>query len=212
MPDLRLVRAVVLGFLALLTAGLCPATPIVFQGHFNYDDGLQEFLIEVSGPGTFTMQTYSYAGATVNGTPIPGNGFRPVLALFDELGTLINLNAGDGLSLDASFAFQAGGGGRYFLALTQYPNFPLGNRWDGYQFQGQGNFTGPLFRGDPGSFIDQDSTQHTGLWAIGIDFTPEGPDSELDARAIPEPAPMVPAAIGLIMLLPFRRLVARRNA
>jgi hypothetical protein len=206
----------------LLIAMAVPATAtnFSFQGSFTKDDDLEMFRIVLDAPSTITLHTLSYGGGTNQvGTVIPRGGFDPILSLF--LGTgpaalLIGLN-NDGtcppLTTDSvtgacwdSYLQSNLPAGVYTAVITQSDNGPLGPfLGDGFLRTGQGNFTGPAFSGQPGSFIDANLSQRTANWSLDM------LDVDNVAR-IPEPGSMLLVLTGSVLLSRrFRQGWANKN-
>src|ERR1700677_3796217 len=66
----------------------------LFQGNFATDDQVALFNITANASETLTIETYSYAGGTVNSTLIPSGGFAPTAFLFDDIGDVLTLTNG----------------------------------------------------------------------------------------------------------------------
>lgn len=64
-----------------------------FQGTFATEDQVALFNITANTAETITIETYSYAGGTVNSTVIPAGGFAPT-AFFFINGAVITLSNG----------------------------------------------------------------------------------------------------------------------
>lgn len=180
---------------ALLAASLVVTAPAFagpiqsfsFTGNFTQDDNVQLFHFTLDNAATVTLRTWSYAGGTnAAGNAIARGGFDPILALFDSTGVLIDQNDDgsdvtdplSGSSFDSLLsAFLAAG--TYTVSLTQYDNFPTnGNLSDGFDRQGEGNFTGEPGFADfedcdisQGKFLDQSGSSacnRDGHWAVDI--------------------------------------------
>ena len=160
------------------------AASFSFQGNFAQDDDLQFFTLSVGSSSVVSFLTLSYGGGVnAAGSTIAPGGFDPVLSLFsgtiDPTGALIAAN-NDGtcppLNNDPvtgacwdSLIQVALNPGAYTLVLSQSDNVALGpTLGDGFLRMGQGNFTGPLFLGMPGSFVDQNPNQRDSHWAVDI--------------------------------------------
>ena len=91
--------------------------------------------------------------------------------------------------------------GFFLLALTQDDNLPVGPLLsDGFSRTGQGNFTGPEFTGQPGSFLLITGDQRTANWALEIEAD--------GAVAVPEPGTLQSLAAGIVLvLIGHRRIV-----
>jgi hypothetical protein len=195
-------------FLLLVSVSPSVAGPIFsFTGNFSADDNLQVIDFHVGSLGPVSIRTWSFAGGMNGaGQMIPDGGFAPVLSLFDSTGLLLTSDNEDssgsclprvpdlasGFCWDA-FLSQSLSPGSYFVVLTEDNNTPNGPGFsDGFSMQGQGNFTGPEFRGQPGSFILIDGSQRTSAWAFDI--------SGADSAGTPEPSSGLFAAAGLAFL------------
>ena len=83
------------------------------------------------------------------------------------------------------------GAGSYTLALTADDNYANGPTYgDGFFRSGQGDFTGPTFRGLPGAFILADGSQRTPFWAVDI--------LGVDAASVPPPGVPAPPVLVLV--------------
>lgn len=173
---------VVLGALALLIVPslALPTTNFSFTGNFVKDDDKPSFQFVLNAPGVVTIRTWGYAGGTnAFGRVIPAGGFDPTIQFFDSTGLLFGLNQ-DGTCMQVakdpvsgncfdSYYSQPIPAGTYTLYLTEYDNQANGPFLSSvFSEDGQGNFTGPLFIGKPGSFISIDTTQRTSAWALDI--------------------------------------------
>jgi hypothetical protein len=180
-----------------------------FTGIFQNDNDLQQFIFTISNPATVTLQTWSFAGG-INGATntIPAGGFAPVLALFDNLGTIVgnfdqggtapggcgprNLDAASGLCLDA-YLSDSLGAGTYMVVLSQQDNIPLGQNFsDGYQHDGDANFSG--------GFQDF-GYQRNSNWAVDIVTV----DSARVVSTVPEPSSVLLLLTGLGWLVSMNR-------
>jgi len=196
--------------LAMAVAASAHASVIV-NGSFFVDDQKQLFNILLLNPGTLTVRSAGYGGDS--NLSVKSGGFDTVLSLFSAgpSGQLLALdNDGacppsppdplTGFCVDAYLNLFLPGG-NYFLALTQYDNFPLGPALtDGFSREGQGNFT-PGLSGFPGvSFLDQGGNQRTGNWTLIF-------DGANDVTTVPEPGTLEVTAVfgGLLALLARRR-------
>jgi hypothetical protein len=192
---------------AALAPSLTKASTFTFGGTFGQDDSVEWFRIQMNAPGTLAVRTTSFA----NG------GFAPVLSLFEEAGSgaLIATDHAGGpgpgcgpRAVDPVVGFCWDGyvsvssdAGFFLLALTQDDNLPVGPLLsDGFSRTGQGNFTGPEFTGQPGSFLLITGDQRTADWALEI---------EADvAVAVPEPGTLQSLAAGIVLVLIGRRRIA----
>ncbi len=217
----KLIRAAGLPSLALLLAGACSATPVLYEGEFDRDDFIQQFLVTLEGPATLTARTLSFAGGTSGATTVVSGGFLPILTIFlpngdwlyaasvdtDTSGDCGPRSYATGYGCwDAYFSFSLSSG-TYLVALTQYGNQAGITSSDPFSAAGRGNFTGPDYIGQPGRFIQPTTfEQRTGDWAVEFDVV----GSDYRIMNLPEPASLAPVAAGLVVLLIARRRVFRR--
>ena len=172
------------------------------SGDFTADDNVELIPISILGLSQVTIQTTSFATG----------GFEPVLTLYDPSGNLLfqDANGGtepsgcgaratdpvSGFCLDAFIQGILNVPGTYTLALTEWDNIPSGPTLaDGFPQTGNGNFTGPEFTGNPGSFLLFNGAQRTSDWALQIDVAP-----------IPEPG-----SLGLALSAGFVAIALRRK-
>ena len=115
----------------IATGSLANASTINFSGSFIFDDDVQFFAYQTATGGNVTVSTSSFADG----------GFAPILALYDSSGALIfyadgvaNNDCsvanqadvlGTGYCYDASLSWDSVAGDTYYIALSQYDNFPL---------------------------------------------------------------------------------------
>jgi len=197
---LGLLAALVLAGSSTLSAGM-----VNFSGAFTHDDDVVLIPITVAGSSLITIRTTSFADGST--------GFEPVLTLFDGSGNLLlqdsmggTVPAGcDGRVIDPSSGFCLDGfiqgvlgAGSYTLALTEYDNIPGGTLSDGFPQTGNGDFTGPEFRGTAGAFVLFDGSQRTSAWALTV-----------DGAAVPEPGTMSLLAAALVSVMAIRRRARR---
>jgi hypothetical protein len=106
----------------------------LFQGTFSADNQVELFNITANISEVITFQTYSYAGGTVNSTPISAGGFAPVGFLFDNLGNVQTLFSGTCAQVgtdpttgncDDLYFQDTLGSGSYVLALAVDDNSPV---------------------------------------------------------------------------------------
>ncbi len=174
----------------VMTLGSAHAATQSYTGVFSHDDDRTLIAFTLATAANVTMQTWSFGGG-INGAgeSIAAGGFAPVLSLFDMNEQLIGLAqagaAGCGAgNPDATTGFcwdVAWNGildaGSYRAVLTQDGNAPLGSSLsDGFQQDGQGNYTGPAYLGVAGSFVLVDGSQRVGHWAL--DLTAPVPEPE----------------------------------
>lgn len=182
---------------------------ILYQGSFNADDQVQEFLFTIASTETVTIQTYGYAGGVVNSTTIPEGGFDPYLVLFTPTsnipGSIIgcanpaNIDSVTGDCLDA-YLQETLGPGTYTLALMVNDNSPTGGPFDPFADDGNPGFTCAEI-GLTGEFCDVGSALYelrTGNWALTI----TGADSSVE---LPEPGALSLATIGAAMFALWAR-------
>ena len=214
MTSVNLWRSVASASLFLVVAlAVTPASagPIQYlSGQFVTDDDLVQLTLTVQDTSAVTARTLSFAGG-VNflGAVIPAGGFAPILSLFGPGADLpliaIDRNGGPGgcgtRANDPKTGFCWDGliqtvlsRGTYRLVLSQDDNAPLGPTFfDGFLRAGGGNFTGPEFRGGPGSFLLVNGDQRTANWAVEI----SGAD-QAQLVGEPSPASLCLIALGLI--------------
>jgi hypothetical protein len=128
---MRFINGILL--LALVAAPGFAAT-FLFQGTFGADNQVELFNIVVSAPQTVQIETYSYAGGTVNSTAFAPGGFAPTAFLFDNLGDVQTINNGTCSQVnkdpttqncDDLFFDDPLQAGTYTLALAVYGNSPV---------------------------------------------------------------------------------------
>lgn len=217
---MKSLSRLLLALLLLAIPGAASASTISFTGSFTADDDVQLFTFDLLTAGTVTITTFGYAGG-VNGagSTISAGGFDPDIAVFQGTGpsaTLIGVNSDAGCGTvnadpttgacwDSQLVLTLIPAGTYTLALTQYANLALGGLLsDGFSQAGQGNFTGPMFLGSAGSFLDANLVQRTAAWAVDISGV-NGAVVNGAPAPVPEPAGLVLMATGLTALFAFRR-------
>jgi|HubBroStandDraft_1064217.scaffolds.fasta_scaffold435443_1 hypothetical protein len=182
----------------ILLLGLAAApgfASVLFQGTFADDDQVALFSIIANTAETVTIETYSYAGGTVNSTVIPAGGFTPAAFLFydqDTVPNVLDLSNGtcsqvgtDPATLGCNDIYFQGllQPGTYTLALAVYNNTPVDSSLaDGFVEDGNPGFT-CVEAGTAGSFCDLTAAlgpSRTGNYAIAI----TGADSVVN---LPEP-------------------------
>jgi hypothetical protein len=199
------------------TTGAAHAANFSFTGTFSQDDEIQAFSFIVGAPSLVTLITYSYAGGTnANGLVIPDGGFDPILSLFDSSGVLIDDND-DGSFPDVGIDPTTGSDfdtflqsllapGTYLAVITQFDNFATGPTLaDGFDRQGEGNYTGVDFGPGSGSFFDVDGFQRTNAWAFDI-------LNVQDAQVVPEPSTWALVSLGVLALISHRWRRQQRRA
>ncbi|MGH9393593.1 MAG: DVUA0089 family protein [Terriglobales bacterium] len=195
--------------------------PILMQGVFTSDSQVQQFSVTLGAAGVLTVQSYGYAGGTVNATTIAAGGFAPQATLFDSLGIEIVADSGGNCGLtgtdpttgncDDPYIQETLGAGTYTLALTEDSNVSSdGFLADGFTEDGNPGFTCAEF-GQSGNFCDVTSalgTQRNGDYALA--FTGAGSvDGVGSGTTVPEPSSLtLLAAGGLLFVLRRRRLLA----
>jgi hypothetical protein len=192
------------------------AATTLFQGVFGSDDQVALFNITANSTETITIQTYSYAGGTVNSTSIPAGGFAPIAFLFDNLGDVLTLNTGDSSQVaqdpitgnyDDLYFQDTLGPGIYTLALAVYDNTPADTSVaDGFVEDGDPGFTCQL-AGTSGNFCDLTTalgTSRTGNYAIAI-----GGADLVTQLGVPEPSSMLLLLAGGALAALRRCLVTR---
>jgi hypothetical protein len=67
------------------------------------------------------------AGETLRITTDTQNDFSPdtVVAVFDNNGSLLAFNDDNGMTLESFLEYEAQASGNYFVAVSQFPSFPL---------------------------------------------------------------------------------------
>jgi MYXO-CTERM domain-containing protein len=186
----------------------------LFQGTFATDDQVALFNFAVNNPNTaVTIQSYGYAGGTVDSTPIAAGGFAPNAIIFDSTGTEIGSDNGGHCGVTGQDASTGNcddpyyqnffDPGVYTLALVVWDNTSLdGNLFDGFTQDGNPGFT-CVEAGVTGNFCDVTTAtgvSRTGDYAVAI----TGADS---AQVAPEPASF---ALGFSALLAAALMRRRR--
>jgi len=169
------------------------AAPVaVFTGNLTTDDDVFLTTFSITTPGTYRIESWSYAGGTMSdGSVVPSGGFDAVLTVFDAAGEFL---AGDddgffdrfdptnGKAFDAGFDIMLDAGD-YTLAITQYDN-----EWNAldefFTRAGEGNFTPALRPSNPCTATSF------------CDFSETGPRARTSFFAVdvtPAPVPVPPA-------------------
>lgn len=184
---------------AMLLAAPAQAASFSFAGNFTRDDDVQRFDFTVGALSTITLRSYSYAGGTqADDTIVSAGGFDPILALFDaSTGALIeqqdDANSGvpadpvTGNEYDVNLDIELAAG-NYFVTVMQYNNFANGPLFsDGFERDGEGNFTGPEFECSNGIFCDVGGNNRTSAWNFDI-LNVDSASQEPNPPAVPLPA------------------------
>ena len=182
----------------------------LFQGTFATDNQVALFTITADTSETITIETYSYAGGTVNATSIPAGGFAPTSFLFDNAGNVLTLTNGSCGQVgrdpttgncDDIFFQDTLGPGTFTLALAVDDNNPVDTSLaDGFVQDANPGFTCQE-AGTSGSFCDLTTalgTSRTGNYAISI----SGADSVVN---LPEPSSMLLLLAGGALAAMLRR-------
>ena len=204
--QLSLMKLGVICGTALLMTSAASAGSLFFSGNFTQDDNVVLIPFTIFGTEALTIHSTSFADGSV--------GFEPVLTLYDGTGALLFQDATGGTvpgscgvrAIDPVSGYCLDGeiqqtlaAGSYTLALTEYDNIPSGpNLSDGFPQTGNGNFTGPEFLGQPGSFILFDGSQRNNDWAVQIDGVP-----------VPEPGTATLGTSALLALIAVGRKLRR---
>jgi hypothetical protein len=206
----KLLNGTLLFNLAIVT-GFASPLPL-YQGTFAADDQVALFNITANASETITVETYSYAGGTVNSTIIPAGGFAPAAFLFDNVGDVLTLTNGNCSQVERDpttgncndLYFQDTlAPGTYTLALAVYSNTPVDTSVaDGFVEDGDPGFTCQE-AGTSGSFCDLTTalgTSRTGDYAISV----AGADSVMQL-GVPEPGSILLLLAGGALTALLRR-------
>jgi hypothetical protein len=210
-----------LGKLSSLTlfsfaAAFAGPVPTLFQGTFAADNQIEVFQLTLASAGVPTIESFGYAGGTVNATVIPAGGFWPEITLFDSLGMEFNSIAGGACGSTPALADPVTGNcsdpyfngplaaGTYTAVLSVSTNDSVdGILADGFIQSGNPGFTCQFNPG--GQFCDLSDAlnrSRTGNWALAF----AGFDSVVDTSVVPEPSTWWLLLSGaLLMALPSRR-------
>lgn len=168
------------------------------SGGFAHDDSEADLTFSLSAPGFLAVQTSSWGSSL--------DGFAPELTLYYGDGVWTGVSAGGNSNVQLDVPL---GAGDWLLVLTEYPNLPLGNYADGFQFSpsnvsnpcpGIDNFTGSACLGygpDDNAFYDSSNIEHTGNWVLAG-----------EVAVGPEPSPIAFVLSGLVALQ-FGRVAAK---
>lgn len=190
--------------------------PILFQGIFTADNQVELFSVTVNTTETVTIQSYGYAGGSVNSIVIPAGGFAPNASLFDPSGNEIISDSGGNCVIsgtdpatgncDDPYIQELLDPGTYTLALTQYYNVSAdGYLPDGFTEDGNPGFTCAEF-GQSGNFCDVTTalgTQRTGDYALA--FTGADAVADTNGTTVPEPSSWLLLATGGLFFALRRR-------
>ena len=175
-------RLSILTLLLTVAGGAATAGTISFSGNFNQDDDVWLMVVPLAAPSEVVLSTSSFAAG----------GFAPVLSVFDQSGLLLAtdndggvggcgprpVDPATGFCWDAYLDLNLSAG-NYLLALSEDDNKPYGPTYsDGFSRAGQGDFTGPAFLGQPGSFVLVTGAQRTSDFAVQVQTVPE-PGTEI---------------------------------
>ncbi|MDQ2694405.1 MAG: DVUA0089 family protein, partial [Pseudomonadota bacterium] len=173
----RKINVSLLGLILASVGGTAGALDFSFTGTFGQDDDVRLFNFSVDAPSEVTLRSLSYAGGTnAAGASIPAGGFDPILTLFDGGGNLVTddddggtrEDPNTGLVLDAQTEAELAPGD-YTVSITQFNNFANGPTLsEGFEREGQGNFTAREVGLDEGMFFDFEGNLRTGFFAIDI--------------------------------------------
>jgi PEP-CTERM motif len=200
----------VLALVIVAMASPVRATDFSFTGSFTSDDNVQLFNFTVGAPSNVTLRTWSYAGGiNAAGQSIARGGFDPILAVFNASGAVIGQNDDGGSSVpadsvtgshfDTFLTLNSLAAGNYRVSVMEFDNFAIGpNLSNGFERQGQGNFTVAFGNCPGGHFVDVNGPPggcRDGHWAFDILNVSE---ANVVPPTVPEPASLLLVATGLL--------------
>jgi hypothetical protein len=208
----------------VLSAAASPASTL-FQGTFATDDQVELFAFTLSSSSLVTIQSYGYAGGTINSTVIPPGGFAPDATIFalvasDYVESTSSNGGNCGMTgtdpvtgnCDDPFIQTTLPAGSYYLALSVWDNVPLtGTLADGYTQTGNPGFTcAEGGSANPnGTFCDVTDAlfrSRTGNWALSFTGT-----TSVQNVTVPEPPTWRPLLWGALTGALFLLLKSARR-
>jgi hypothetical protein len=207
------LKPVRFALLLLVSASLASAGAFSYTGTFTQDDDVSYMSFLMTAYGSVTIQSWGFGGGTnAAGVVIPSGGFASVLTLIspdDSVYSDSGSGGCGGCNVDPVFGGTSDAyinllldPGLYRVAITELDNGPAGAAWsDGLTRAGQGNFTEAFgYVGGPSApfVLMDDGSKRTGAWAVDI-------SGDYAEAAVPEPASLALAALGLALLLAPRR-------
>lgn len=181
------MRALAKLLTVLVLTGVASPASTLFQGTFATDDQVELFAFTLSSSSLVTIQSYGYAGGTVNSIAIPTGGFAPDATLFALVASnYVESTSSNGGNCGATGMDPVTGNcddpyiqttlpaGSYYLALSVWDNQPLtGTLSDGYTDTGNPGFTcAEGGSANPnGTFCDVTDAlfrSRTGNWALSF--------------------------------------------
>jgi len=158
--------------------------PVVYSGTFAQDNYVLQISLISDGVSTAVIDSYGYAGGSVNGNTYSPGGFAPEITLYDSTGMqVLDSNSGytgncamvgkDAVSgnCDDPYISTVLSAGTYTLALTVYDNVSFdGNLADGFKQDQNPGFT-CTETGTTGQFCDVTDalgSSRTGAYAFSI--------------------------------------------
>ena len=171
----------------LALASQAQSAVVSFSGQFAQDDSFAVHAFTTSASGQITIESFGYAGGlNGSGQNVAAGGFDPVIALFSSSGAFI-AGADDGAARvdpltgsasDPLFSWLLEAGS-YFIAVSQYFNFPNGDWSDGWGESGA-NFT-DVFGCAAGQFCDASGLDRSNAYNVSIS------GDNLVVAEVPEP-------------------------